>query len=63
MKLTSDIVYRRPFLSIREASWALGVPTSAVHRAIRVGALRALRRRSCLVVAEADVRRLCGDAS
>jgi excisionase family DNA binding protein len=50
---------RRPtYLSIREAAWLLGVPTSVVYRAIRVGTLRAVRRRSRLVVAEHDLRRL-----
>jgi hypothetical protein len=34
------------------------MPTSTVHRLIRVGTLRTIRRRSRLVVAEADVRRL-----
>jgi hypothetical protein len=63
MNLTSDAVDHRTFLSIREAAWALGVPTSAVHRAIRVGTLRAFWRRSRLVIAETDVRRLGGGAS
>jgi hypothetical protein len=63
MKLTSNVVDRRALLSIREAAWALGVPTSAVHRAIRVGTLRAFWRRSRLVIAETDVRRLGGGAS
>ena len=56
---------RRPtYLSVRQAAWLLGMPTSTFHRLIRVGALRAIRRRSRLVVADADVRRLmCGGAS
>jgi excisionase family DNA binding protein len=50
---------RRPtYLSVRQAAWLLGLPNSAVHRLIRVGTLRTIRRRSRLVVAEADVRRL-----
>lgn len=50
---------RRPiYLSIRQTAWLLGVPTSVVHRAIRVGTLRSVRRGSRLVVAEHDVRRL-----
>jgi hypothetical protein len=46
------------FLSVREVGWALGVPTWVVHRAIRLGTLRAVWRRSRLVVAEADLQRL-----
>lgn len=49
---------RTTYLSVRQAAWLLGVPTSVVHRAIRVGTLRAVRRRSRLVVTENDVRRL-----
>jgi excisionase family DNA binding protein len=45
-------------MSVRQAAWLLGLPNSAVHRLIRVGTLRTIRRRSRLVVAEADVRRL-----
>ncbi len=45
-------------LSIRQTACGLGVSTSEVHRAIRVGTLRAVRRRSRLVILEADVRRL-----
>ncbi|MFC7615346.1 helix-turn-helix domain-containing protein [Actinokineospora soli] len=49
-------------LSVRQAAWVLGVPTSTVHRAIRVGTLRATRRRSRLVVHPADLARLLGGA-
>jgi hypothetical protein len=45
-------------LPIRQAAWVLGIPQSAVHRAIRVGVLRTVRRRSRLVVVAADVHRL-----
>ncbi len=49
---------RPAFLTIRQAAWALGVPTSTVHRAIRLGTLCATWRHSCLVVPVADVARL-----
>jgi len=57
--------WRRPtYLSVRQAAWLLGVPTSVIHRAIRVGTLPAVHRRSRLVVTENDVQRLFrGDAS
>jgi excisionase family DNA binding protein len=57
--MTLTVTDNRPaILSTRQAAWALGVPVSQIHRAIRVGTLRAVRRRSRLVVREADVRRL-----
>jgi excisionase family DNA binding protein len=50
---------RRPtYVTVRQAAWLLGVSNSVVHRAIRVGTLRAVWRRSRLVVAEADLRQL-----
>ena len=49
---------RSNYVSVRQVAWLLGVPTSVVHRAIRVGTLPAVRRRSRLVVQENDVRRL-----
>ena len=65
MNLAEKVVGRPATLSLRQAAWVLGVPTSAVHRAIRVGALRAVQRtRRPVVVLEADVRRLlCGGSS
>jgi hypothetical protein len=57
MKSANNVVGRPVFLSVRDVSWALGVPVGVVHRAIRAGALRAVWRRSRLVVAEADVQR------
>jgi hypothetical protein len=58
MKSANNVVGRPVFLSVREVGWALGVPTWVVHRAIRVGTLPAVRRRSRLVVAETDLQRL-----
>jgi len=58
MKSANNVVGGPVFLSVREVGWALGVPTRVVHRAIRVGTLRAIWRRSRLVVTEADLQRL-----
>ena len=65
MNLTTEVVGRSATLSLRQAAWALGVPTSAIQRAIRVGALRAVCRTGRpVVVREIDVRRLmCGSAA
>ncbi len=50
---------RRPtYVTLRKAAWLLGVPDSTVRRAIRVGTLQAVWRRSRLVVAERDLRQL-----
>ena len=46
------------YFSIRQAAWLLGVSESRVCRAIRVGTLRAVRRRSRLVIPTAEVRRV-----
>ncbi|RSN63037.1 helix-turn-helix domain-containing protein [Amycolatopsis sp. WAC 04182] len=48
------------FLSIRQAAQVLGVGESEICRAIRVGTLRAVRRRSRLVVPAAELRRVLG---
>jgi hypothetical protein len=57
MKSAHNVADRPVFLSVRDTAWALGVPSSVVHRAIRVGTLRAIRRRSRLVVAQSDLQR------
>lgn len=49
---------RPAFYSLADAAWILGVDTNEVHRAIRVGELRAERRRSRLVIAAAGLRRV-----
>jgi hypothetical protein len=54
---------RRPrCLTVRKAAGMLGVPQSVIHRAIRLGRLRASRQHGLLVVRETDVRRLLGGA-
>jgi hypothetical protein len=58
MRPANNVVGGPVFLSVRLVAFALGVPTWVVHRAIRVGTLRAVWRRSRLVVAEADIQRL-----
>ena len=49
---------RPAFYSLADAAWILGVDPDDVHRAIRVGTLRAVRRRSRLVVPAAELRRV-----
>ena len=46
------------YYTIREAAWILGVKPSTVSAAIRLGTLRAVRRRSRLVVAASALTRL-----
>jgi hypothetical protein len=48
---------RPAFYSLADAAWVLGVDLNEVHRAIRVGTLRAERRRSRLVISAAELRR------
>ncbi|RSN42667.1 helix-turn-helix domain-containing protein [Amycolatopsis roodepoortensis] len=50
------------FYSLADAAWILGVDRNEVHRAIRVGTLRAVRRRSKLVIPAAELRRVLGGA-
>ncbi|MBB4683959.1 helix-turn-helix domain-containing protein [Amycolatopsis jiangsuensis] len=45
------------FYSLADAAWILGIDHNEVHRAVRVGALRAVRRRSRLVIPAAELRR------
>ncbi|MEV7041137.1 helix-turn-helix domain-containing protein [Amycolatopsis sp. NPDC051061] len=46
------------FYSLADAAWILGVDRNDIHRAIRVGSLRAVRRRSRLVIPAAELRRV-----
>ncbi|WP_020659679.1 hypothetical protein [Amycolatopsis benzoatilytica] len=46
------------FYSLADAAWILGVDRDEVSRAIRVGTLRAERRRSRLVISAAELRRV-----
>jgi excisionase family DNA binding protein len=49
---------RPAYYTVREAAWILGVEQSTVARAIRVGTLRAIRRRGRLVVPASELARL-----
>lgn len=51
------------YYSVDEAAWLLGVPSSTVARAIRTGAIPAVRRRSRLVVPAYVLKRLLDDAA
>lgn len=49
------------YYTVREAAWILGVDQSVVARAIRVGTLRATRRRGQLVIPAGALARLLGE--
>jgi excisionase family DNA binding protein len=46
------------YYTVREAAWMLGVKPSTVSAAIRLGTLRAVRRRSRLMVPASALARL-----
>jgi hypothetical protein len=46
------------FYSLADAAWILDVDPNEIHRAIRVGVLRTVRRRSRLVIPAAELRRV-----
>jgi hypothetical protein len=50
------------YRSVPETAWILGVHPSVVCRAIRTGALPAVRRQSRLVVPVSVLRRMLGGA-
>lgn len=49
------------YYTVREAAWVLGVAPSVVSRAIRIGALPSVRRRSRLMVPAYALVRLLGE--
>jgi hypothetical protein len=49
---------RPAYYSVREAAWILGIEPSTVARDIRVGTVRAVRRRGRLVVPASEIVRL-----
>ena len=51
---------RPTYYTIREAAWILGVEPDSVARLIRVGTLRATRRRGQLVIPVGALRALLG---
>ncbi|MQA15564.1 MAG: helix-turn-helix domain-containing protein [Pseudonocardiaceae bacterium] len=48
------------YYTIRQAAWVLGVGPAHINRAIRVGSLRAVRRRSRLMIPADELARLLG---
>lgn len=46
------------YYTVREVAWILDVPQSAIARAIRVGTVRAVRRRGRLVITAGELARL-----
>jgi excisionase family DNA binding protein len=49
------------YYTVREAAWILGVKPSTVSAAIRLGTLRAVRRRSRLMVPATALTRLLAE--
>ncbi|UJW35669.1 helix-turn-helix domain-containing protein [Saccharothrix sp. AJ9571] len=60
MKNTTQGAGGSAFYSLADAAWVLGVSCNEVHRAVRVGTLRAERRRNRLVIPAAELRRVLG---
>jgi hypothetical protein len=58
MKTTMRNADDPAFYSVADAAWILGVDRDQIHRAIRVGVLPTVRRRSRLVVPAAALRRV-----
>ena len=58
--MTKNLPYagRPAFHSLADATWILGIDQNELHRAIRVGTLRAERRHSRLVISAAELRRV-----
>lgn len=55
---------RPAYYTIRQAAWVLGVEPAHISRAIRVGSLRAVRRRSRLMIPAYELaRQLAGGDS
>ncbi|GAB1509788.1 helix-turn-helix domain-containing protein [Actinophytocola sp. KF-1] len=54
---------RPKYYSVAEAAWLLGVSPSTVSRAIRLGLIPAVRRRSRLVVPDYVVKRLLDESA
>jgi hypothetical protein len=52
---------RSTYYTVREVAWILDVPSSRVARAIRVGTVRAVRRRGRLVVPAGELARLLSE--
>ena len=61
MRTSMSDAGRPAYYTLRETAWILGVELSTVARAIRVGNLRAIRRRGRLVVPAAELARLLSE--
>jgi excisionase family DNA binding protein len=55
MRTSLSSAGRPAYYTVREAAWILGVEPSTVARAIRVGTLRAVRRRGRMVLPAAEL--------
>ncbi|UMP04381.1 helix-turn-helix domain-containing protein [Amycolatopsis sp. EV170708-02-1] len=58
MKKTTHGAGHPAFYSVADAAWILGVDRDQIHRAIRLGVLPLVRRRSRLVIPAAALRRV-----
>lgn len=58
MKKTTHNAGTPAFYSVADAAWILGVDRDQIHRAIRLGVLPVIRRRSRLVIPAAALRRV-----
>lgn len=58
MKKTTHNAGAPAFYSVADAAWILGVDRDQIHRAIRLGVLPVIRRRSRLVIPAAALRRV-----
>lgn len=61
MRTSMSNAGRPAYFTVREAAWILGVEPSTVARDIRVGSLRAVRRRGRLVVPAHELARLLSE--
>lgn len=61
MKSSSSRPVSPEFYSVRRTAWILGVEPDTVAHAIRVGTLRAVRRRGQLVIPSSSVVRLLSE--
>jgi excisionase family DNA binding protein len=54
---------RRKYYSLAEAAWLLGVPLSTISKAVRIGSIQTVRRRSRLVVPAHVLERLLDESA
>ncbi|WP_433869269.1 helix-turn-helix domain-containing protein [Saccharopolyspora sp. CA-218241] len=60
MRTTMSHAGRPAFYTVRKAALILGLAPSTLHRAIRLGTIRAERQKGRLVIPTAELKRLLG---